>query len=96
MMLFDIVYKINSEISRSMNGGLPGEYKPKLFAATDGKRGTIHFLDKEVWNSETWEEFTYNWGTSEEEKIRQEMVRIEAHIKKEILDYILLLYNIEF
>lgn len=96
MMLFDVVHKINGKISRSLNGGMPGSYKPKLFAATDGQKGTIHFLDKEVWNSETWEPFDYSWGTSEEEKIRQEMQRIEKHIEKEISDYIIQLYKIEF
>ena len=96
MMLFDVVHKINGEISRSLNNGMPGPYNPKLFAATDGQRGTIHFLDKEVWNSETWEPFEYSWGTSEDEKVRQEMKRIEDHIKREIHEYIILLYKIEF
>ena len=88
MMLFDLIQKLNGEITEMMNSGLPGEKHPLITATTDGDTVLFYFLEKEIWNSTKW-----TFGTGNEE---QEMDRIENHIRLMIQNYIDQLYLIQW
>lgn len=87
-MLFDIIRSLNDSITLSMSGGMPSRPQPKLFGTTDGYNATIHFVDREVWNSATWQ---YGTGTEAEE-----LERIKEHVKEEVMAYLNTLYNIQW
>ena len=87
-MLFDVIQKINDEITEMMNSGLPGERFPLVTATTDGSVVIFYFLDKEIWNSTKWP-----IGSGSEE---QELYKLEQHIKLSIRDYIDQLYLIQW
>lgn len=96
MQLFDIINKLNSEISVMMNEGMPGYSHPMLLAETDGFHARIKFLDRVVWDSETWEYGNYSHALDDSEKERYETAKIEQSIKKNVTDWIDKLYFIQW
>lgn len=88
MMLFDLLQKLNTEITEMMNAGLPGEKHPLITASTDGSAVLFYFLDKEIWNSTQW-----SFGTGSEQ---QELDKLERHLKLQVQEYIDLLYLIQW
>lgn len=88
MMLFDVIQKLNAEITVMMNAGLPGQKHPLITATTDGTEALVYFLDKEIWNSSKW---PFGGGSEQ-----QELDKIEMHIKQSVQDYIDLLYLIQW
>ncbi len=96
MMLFDVIRKLNDEISLSLNKGMPGKSVPLLTATTDGYNVVINFVDKTVWESHTWEYHTYPSYMSEDEQMTQETLRIIAHIKMQVMEYLMTLFQIQW
>ncbi len=95
-MLFDILRKLNDEITMFLNEGMPGKTVPLLIATTDGYNATIHFCDRVVWESHKWMTADYPDNMSDGEKELRELELIEADIKAKVMDYLSRLYNIQW
>lgn len=80
-MLFDIIAKLNSEIVELMKERHPDiDHIPMLVGSTDGSTVTIHFADKMVWDSNSWQ---FHEKHSEE----LSLTLIENHLRARITDY---------
>lgn len=95
MMMFDVLRKLNDEITVSLNEGLPGPTVPLLIGTTDGYNVTVHFMDKVVWDSTKWKYTTVTDNPTDNE-VRNELDRIEQHIRHEVMEYLTRLYNIQW
>lgn len=95
MQLFDIVRKLNDEITLSVNEGLPGRVAPKLTGVTDGYTVHIYFVDKVVWSSEDWQ-YSCDPLNATDSDIEYEMEAIEAFIRKRVMEHVMVLFNIQW
>lgn len=95
MQLFDIVRKLNDEISASINEGMPGRVQPKLTGITDGYTVLIHFVDLVVWSSENWE-YSCDPLNATESDLEYEIEAIEAFIRKRVMEHVMVLFNIQW
>lgn len=80
-MLFDIIAKLNREITELMRERHPDiDHIPMVIGTTDGVCVTIHFADKVIWDSDDW---PFNDKIGESDMLEL----IEFNIRKEITEY---------
>lgn len=95
MYLFDIIRTMNDEIGMFLNKGLPGPIEPRITAVTDGYTVHVHFLDKLIWDSSTWIYERDQTCPSEADE-RYEMRRLERHMKNQVMNHLLKLFDIQW
>ncbi len=95
MMLFDLVRKLNDEITLNINEGMPGKNFPCLYGVTDGYNAHITFMDQTVWDSSVWK-YERDPSVPTDADIAYEIGRIETHIKARVMDHLTRLYNIQW
>jgi hypothetical protein len=83
MYLFDLIRKLNDEITVMMSNGMPSNPVPLLMGVTDGYNIQVIFMETVVWDSTKWS-FNESSSIPTDHEMQNEMNRVERAIKSNI------------